>query len=181
MLKSRFEWVILILGVALLGGGWIAYSQEPAEITFDAAGLSEAPVAGYLAPAFTLTSMQGEEITLAGYQGKPVVLNFWASWCLPCRAEVPHFQDAAVKYNGQVVIVGIDQGEPRSLVSDFAAQFAITYPLLLDPDNDVNRQYRVRALPTTIFIDANGVVRELFTGIINRAVLQDRIEHLLQE
>jgi peroxiredoxin len=181
MLKSRFEWVILIIGIALLGGGWIAYSQEPAEVTFDAAGLTEAPVAGYLAPAFTLTSTQGEDISLADYQGKPVVLNFWATWCPPCRAEIPHFQDAAIKYNGLATIVGVDQGEPLSLVTDFAAQFAITYPLLLDPDNDVNRQYRVRALPTTVFIDANGVVREVFTGIINGAVLEDRIERLLQE
>lgn len=181
MLKSRFEWVILIVGIALLGSGWIAYSQEPAEIAFDAAGLTEAPIAGYLAPGFTLTSMQGEEISLADYQGKPVVLNFWATWCPPCRAEIPHFQDAAVKYNGQAVIVGVDQGEPLSLVSDFANQFGVTYPMLLDPDNDVNRQYQVRALPTTLFIDANGVVREVFTGIINGAVLEDRIEQLLRD
>jgi peroxiredoxin len=181
MLKSRFEWVILIVGIALLGGGWIAYSQEPAEVAFDAAGLTEAPIAGYLAPGFTLTSMQGEDISLVDYQGKPVVLNFWATWCPPCRAEIPHFQDAAVKYNGQAVIVGVDQGEPLSLVSDFANQFGVTYPMLLDPDNDVNRQYRVPALPTTLFIDANGVVREVFTGIINGAVLEDRIEQLLRE
>lgn len=181
MLKSRFEWVILLLGVALLGGGWIIYSQEPSEVTFDATGLSEAPVAGYLAPGFTLASVHGEEISLVDFQGKPVVLNFWATWCPPCRAEVPHFQDASIKYNGQAVIVGIDQGEPGALVTDFVAQFGLTYPMLLDPDNDVNREYRVRALPTTVFIDANGVVREVFTGIINAAVLEERIERLLQE
>ncbi|MFZ0545012.1 MAG: TlpA disulfide reductase family protein [Candidatus Promineifilaceae bacterium] len=181
MLKSRFEWVILILGIALIGGGWIAYSQEPTEVTFNADGLSEAPVAGYLAPSFTLTTLQGEEHSLADYQGRPIVLNFWATWCPPCRAEVPHFQDASRIYNGQVAIVGIDQGEPLSLVNDFAAQFGISYPLLLDPDNDVNRQYNVQALPTTVFIDSNGVIREVFTGIINSAVLQDRIEFLLQE
>lgn len=181
MLKSRFEWVILIIGIALLGGGWIAYSQEPAKVAFDAAGLTEAPVAGYLAPGFTLTSTMGEEVSLADYQGKPVVLNFWATWCPPCRAEIPHFQDAAQKYNGQAVIIGIDQGELQSQVTDFANQFGVTYPMLLDPSNDVNRQYQVRALPTTIFIDANGVVREVFTGIINGAVLEERIERLLQE
>ena len=181
MLKSRFEWVILLLGVALLGGGWIVYSQEAAEPAFNADGLSEAPIAGYLAPSFTLTSLQGEEVSLADYQGQPVVLNFWATWCPPCRAEIPHFQDASIKYNGQAAIIGVDQGEPRTLVSDFAAEFGVTYPLLLDPDNDVNRQYQVQALPKTVFIDANGVVREVFTGIINGAVLEDRIERLLQE
>ena len=74
-----------------------------------------------------------------------------------------------------------DVADPLSLVSDFAAQFSLTYPMLLDPDNDVNRQYRGLALPTTVFIDANGVVREVFTGIINGAVLEDRIDQLLQE
>jgi peroxiredoxin len=181
MLKSRFEWVILLVGVALLGGGWIAYSQEPAEVAFDSEELTEAPIAGYLAPAFTLDTYQGESVSLADFQGQPVVLNFWATWCPPCRAEVPHFQDAGLKYNGLATIIGVDQGEPNSLVSDFAAQFGVTYPMLLDPDNDVNRQYRVRALPTTVFIDSNGVVREVFTGIINGAVLEDRIERLLEE
>jgi peroxiredoxin len=181
MLKSRFEWVILIIGITLLGSGWIVYSREPAEATFNAEELTEAPIAGYLAPDFTLASLQGQEQSLSDYLGRPVVLNFWATWCPPCRAEIPHFQAASLKYNGQAAIIGVDQGEPASLVFDFASGFGITYPLLLDPDNAVNRQYRVVALPTTLFIDANGVVREVFTGIINNAVLEDRIEQLLRE
>jgi thiol-disulfide isomerase/thioredoxin len=118
---------------------------------------------------------------LADYRGQPVVINFWASWCPPCRAEVPHFQDASLKYNGQAAILGIDQGEPLPIVADFASAFRLSYPLLLDQDNAVNRQYGVAALPTTVFVDANGVVSEVYTGIINGAVLEDRIERLLAE
>lgn len=166
--------------LALLGGAWIVYSQEPVVDAAATAGVSEAPLAGYLAPDFTLNTIVGETVTLADFQGRPVILNFWATWCPPCRAEIPHFQEASVKYNGQVAILGIDQGEPANLVSDFAAGFNITYPLLLDPDNTANRLYNVQALPTTYFIDRQGLVREVYTGILNQAVLEDRIERLLK-
>ena len=181
MFNSRFTWSIIIVALALLGIGWIALSQEPVTSLDPGSDLTEAPIPGYLAPQFVLNSTVGEEISLEDYLGLPVVLNFWATWCPPCRAEVPHFQDASVKYNGRATIVGIDQGEPQSVVTDFANSFALSYPLLLDQDNSVNRQYGVSALPTTVFVDAQGVVREVYTGIINGAVLQDRIENLLDE
>lgn len=141
--------------------------------------MTEAPIAGYIAPQFTLTSTVGEEIALADYLGQPVVLNFWATWCPPCRAEMPHFQAASVKYNGQAMILGVDQGEPASIVSDFGSALNISYPLLVDQDNSVNRSYGVSALPTTVLIDSKGVVAEVITGIVNQAVLEDRIERLI--
>lgn len=179
--NSRLSWSILLMSLALLGIGWIAVSKEPINQGVESSDLKEAPIAGYLAPQFTLSSTLGEEIALADYLGQPVVLNFWATWCPPCRAEVPHFQDASVKYNGQAAIIGIDQGEPLPIVADFASTFNLTYPLLLDQDSAVNRQYGIAALPTTVFVDANGVIREVYTGIVNGAVLEDRIERLLVE
>ena len=179
MLKSRFGWAILLVGLSLLGLGWIAYSQEPAASLAGGQELTEAPIAGYIAPQFTLTSTLGEQIALTDYRGQPVVLNFWATWCPPCRAEMPHFQAASVKYNGQATVLGVDQGEPPSIVSDFGSALNITYPLLVDQDNSINRTYGVSALPTTVFIDGEGVVAEVFTGIVNQAVLEDRIERLI--
>ncbi len=181
MLKSRLFWAIALVVVALFGLAWIAYSQEPVAQTAGASGLTEAAIAGYLAPQFSLNNTYGEEVTLADFRGQPVVLNFWATWCPPCRAEIPHLQDASTKYNGQASIVGVDQGEPLSVVADFAASFGMTYPLMLDTELVVSRQYGVVALPQTYFIDADGVIREVYTGIINRAVLEDRIEKLLAE
>jgi len=178
---SRFSWAILTLAIFLLGLGWIVASQETAASSLESGGLTEAPIAGYLAPDFRLQNIQGQEVSLADYRGQPVVLNFWATWCPPCRAEVPHFQDAARKYNGQAAILGIDQGEPLAVVADFAATYGLTYPLLLDPSNVVNRDYGVAALPTTIFVGFDGVIREVYTGIINKAVLEDRVERLLAE
>jgi cytochrome c biogenesis protein CcmG, thiol:disulfide interchange protein DsbE len=181
MLRTRFRWSILLLALAVMGGSWIVLSQESTAAYGDVEGLIEAPAAGYLAPDFTLTTTLGQELTLSDLRGQPVVLNFWATWCPPCRAEMPEFQQASAKYNGQAVILGIDQGEPLSVVADFGNALGITYPLLLDLDNRVSRLYNVNALPKTLFLDANGVVRELYTGMVNRAVLEDRIERLLAE
>jgi len=171
----------LLIGLALLGLGWIVYSQEPGAALDGGDELTEAPVAGYLAPQFVLNSTVGDKVSLSDYRGQPVVLNFWATWCPPCRAEMPEFQEASVKYNGQAVVLGIDQGEPPSIVSDFGNSLGISYPLLIDQDNSVNRSYGISALPTTVFIDSQGVVREVFTGIVSKAVLEDRIERLIGE
>jgi peroxiredoxin len=180
MTANRYFWSVLLVALALLGGAWIAMSRAPAQQGASSA-LAEAPLAGYRAPEFTLTSTQGEEISLADFRGRPVVLNFWATWCPPCRAEMPEFQAASVKYNGQAAFLGVDQGEILPVVADYGAALGITYPLLLDQDNKVNRLYGVTALPTTVFVDGDGVVRELFSGIVSGAVLEDRIEHLLAE
>jgi peroxiredoxin len=181
MHKSRFGWAILIVIIGLLGIAWIAYSRVPPSSPGDLGEVTEAPLPGYRAPEFSLTTTIGEVVSLSDYAGRPVVLNFWATWCPPCRAEIPHFQESSVKYNGSAVILGVDQGEPLPIVSDFGSALGVTYPLLLDSDNAVNREYSVSALPTTVFIDGDGIVREVYSGIVNRAVLEDRIEKLLAE
>lgn len=177
----RFQWTILILLTVILGGSWILFSKEPVVNTTDLTGLVSAAQAGYLAPDFTLSSYLGEEISLRDYQEQPIVLNFWASWCAPCRLEMPHLQTVSEQFNGRVAILGTNQGESVAEISAFATELGLTFPLLVDTNGLVNREYDVRALPTTIFIDRDGVVREVFTGTLNQAVLEDRINRLLDE
>lgn len=86
-----------------------------------------------------------------------------------------------MKYNGRVAFLGVNQGEDAATVTDFGNQFNITYPLLVDQTSEINRLYNVRSLPTTIFIDGNGVVREVVVGIISQAVLEDRVQGMLTE
>jgi peroxiredoxin len=181
MLKSRFEWIILLIVAVLAGGAWIVMSQEPATTSPGTLTLQEAPIVGHPAPNFTLPSSLGEAVSLHDLAGQPVVLNFWATWCAPCRVEMPALQQASVAYNGRAAIIGINQGEARKNVTDFAAEYRITYPLLLDTDQQISQLYEVRGLPTTLFIDANGTVREVVIGAVTEAVLQDRIESLLAE
>lgn len=179
MPKSRFSWSLLLIGSLLLGIAWIMQSREAAEPAEAASSATEAPAVGHLAPDFTTESLSGDTFTLSDYRGQPVVLNFWATWCPPCRAEIPFFQAASRKYNGQVAVIGIDDGEPREIVAPFVADMGMTYPVPLDATSEVSRRYRVNSLPTTVFIDRTGVIQYIHIGILNQAVLDDQIAQLL--
>lgn len=179
MSRSRFTWSLYLLATLMLGSAWILYSREPVEESTAAESAVTAPVVGYQAPDFTVPTLSGETFTLSEQRGQPVVMNFWATWCPPCRAEIPFFQEAARKYNGQVAIVGVDDGEPAALVSSFVSELGMTYPIPLDEDSAVSRRYRVNSLPTTVFIDREGVIQNIHIGIISNAVLEEQITQLL--
>lgn len=186
MFRTRFERSILIIVVTLLGISWIEYSREPVNqpASFD---MAEAPLVGHLAPDFTLAQPTGESVTLTdfvdrtGDLGRPVVLNFWASWCGPCRIETPEFQRASLKYLNRVAFLGVNQGEAADVVTEFGISFGLSYPLLVDQSSDVSRLYDINSLPTTVFIDRKGVVREMFFGVLSQATLEDRLNKLLAE
>jgi cytochrome c biogenesis protein CcmG/thiol:disulfide interchange protein DsbE len=179
MLRSRFEWIIWIVVAALLGGAWIFVSKEEVKES-STLTLTEAPIVGHLAPDFTLQTPIGETVTLSDFRGQPVVLNFWASWCGPCRVEMPFFEQTQMKYNGKTAVIGVNQGESADIVQEFSIRQNISYPLLVDDDNSVNLDYNINSLPTTIFIDPNGVVQEVVVGIVNQAVLEDRVEKMMR-
>lgn len=186
MLNTRYERSILLLVLAIFGGGWIVFSRETIGEP-DNRTLTEAPIVGHLAPDFTLQTPRGETISLTDYVdrtgggGRPVVLNYWASWCGPCRVETPELQNASIRFGNQVAILGINQGESAQTVTEFGVSFGLTYPLLVDEDNEVNRLYGINGLPTSVFIDRNGVVREVFVGILSRATLEERLNRLKKE
>ena len=185
MLKSRFEWVILLLIVLLVGGAWIIDSRETVSDPQNFL-LTEAPLVGHLAPDFSAQTPANEPHALSDYidrdggNGRPVVLNFWASWCGPCRMEMPAFERASLKYADRAAVLGINQAESSETIQRFAQNTGVTYPLLVDEDWVVNNMYGVSNLPTTIFVDADGVIREVFVGTMNQAVLEDKINSLLQ-
>ena len=186
MLRSRFEWSILIMIVVLLGTAWIFDSRDSV-VQPENFLLTEAPIVGHFAPDFTAVTPDGQTYTLTdfvnrdGEDGQPVVLNFWASWCGPCRIEMPHFERASLKYDGRAVIWGVNQAEPAETIAKFGQHAHVTYPLLVDEDWTVNKQYSVSNLPTTIFVDGNGVIREVFVGTMNQAVLENKIDGLLEQ
>lgn len=178
-MRSRFGWTILILAVVLLGGAWTLVSRVPPGMV-NTTGLPPAPQIGHPAPDFSLHTADGLTVTLSGLRGQPVMINFWATWCPPCRAEIPHIQDASVRYAGRLTILGVDSGESEPLVADFAAHYGLTYPLPLDLDSAVSSRYQVYALPTTFFVDREGVIRDVFSGPMSAAALGDRLGRLLQ-
>jgi thiol-disulfide isomerase/thioredoxin len=103
------------------------------------------------------------------------VINFWATWCDPCRREMPALQATADHYADEVVVLGIDQGEAPATVAAFVAEYGLTYPILLDDDFTVGNGYNLRGMPTTFFIDAEGVIRHLWVGEMNRITLAEGI------
>jgi len=175
---NRLIGMIIFVAAVLLGLGWVVVTRVEPRVA-DHGELAEAAVPGYRAPDFALPSTSGETVALHA-ENRPVVLNFWATWCAPCRAEMPAFQRISQRYGDQIAVIGVNQRETPARVTSFALEVGTTYPLLLDEDGAVNGTYRIRALPTTVFIDADGVVQEVFSGILTEGALQEKIErHLL--
>lgn len=149
---------------------------------------------GALAPDFLLEELSGGEVRLSDYRGQAVVLNFWATWCKPCRTEMPQFVAAYEKYRSQgLVIIGLNMQEGKALIGPFAEDFGMEFPIAIDRDGEVGDRYRLLGLPTTFFIDREGVIRSMFTGpfleadrgtnvqgAIGQNDLETRIEEILQ-
>ena len=122
---------------------------------------------GSVAPPFTLPIYGGGlsgTIQLQALRGHPAVLNFWSESCIPCRAEMPFLERTYTQYaaHGEFGLLGINQADPRDDIAPFGREYRITYPLLFDPGGTVNAAYIVTAIPTTYFIDSQGIVRSVF-------------------
>ena len=182
-LAANLTGVRLYLAVALviaLGAAWTWFNRLP-EIA--ATPTLAQPHTGFAAPGFTLTSTQGESFTLAELKGKVVLVNFWATWCPPCRAEMPAL-DAAYRAHKDAgfVVLAVDQMESAELVNAFGAKYNLSFPLLLDGDGAINRQYLVSALPTSFFVDRRGVIRDMMIGgSMSREFIEGKIKTLLEE
>lgn len=173
---SRLRWNILILVVFLAGMGWIWVNRVPAGEAVAAAGsLPAAPAIGHPAPEISLVNTGGQSFSLSDLRGTPVVLNFWATWCPPCRAELPELQAASERLAGQVAIIGVNQGEAPADVQAFAGQLDLTFEIPLDVQMEASRRYQVRSLPTTFFIDRSGVIRQMQVGPLTEATLSQQL------
>lgn len=177
---SRHLFDSLAVALLILGGLW-TYASRMAPANLEQA--QAAPQAGFLAPDFTLGTLDGETITLSGLRGHPILLNWWASWCLPCRAEMPAMQRVYDEYRDDGFIVlaaNATSQDSRAAAQAFVDEFEFTYPILLDLDGSVASLYRLRAFPSSYFIDADGVISEVVLGgPMDEALLATRVEQLL--
>ena len=146
--------------------------------TGDAQGDSDSgdPEEDYAAPDFTVTDRDGNEVRLSDYFGKPIVLNFWASWCGPCKSEMPHFNEAAQRYDGDVIflMVNMTDGSRETVksASAFIEKQGYTFPVLYDTKSEAAYIYSVYSIPTTYFIDSEGTLIAGATGAIDSDTLE---------
>lgn len=183
MIAGSRHRVVASAALLVAGALWTLASRVPASAT--TGGQIPAPRQGFQAPDFTLETLEGSSIRLSNLRGQPVVLNFWASWCPPCRAEMPALQAAfeADGANGLVVLaVNTTFQDSRAAAAAFIEEFGLSFPIALDQDGTVSRQYQLRALPSTWFIDAAGVVRQVVVGgPMSEATIRSGAAALLEE
>jgi len=135
---------------------------------------------GNQARDFTLKSLDGRKVTLSDFQGDVVLINFWATWCAPCRAEIPDFEGAYQAHKDEgFVILGLNEQESPQVIESFIEELDMTYPALLDEQGQVMREYRVLGLPTSLLVDRHGVIQVRHTGTLAAAQLEAHLTKLL--
>ena len=134
---------------------------------------------------FTVQDWEGNMVKLSDFFGKPIVLNFWASWCPPCKAELPDFDDACKKYDGEVVFLMVNmtdnQMETVEVAKDFIKTYGYDFPVYFDVDYQAAMVYGVRSIPQTYFINAEGEAVATATGMISAAQLEQGIGMIYSE
>ena len=133
-----------------------------------------------MSPDFLLRTPDGADVRLSDLQGKPVLVNFWASWCTPCRQEMPEIVKAhSAHARSGLVVVGVDLQENADQVRSFAAEFGMTFPVVIDRNGGVADAWRIggpiQGIPSSYFIDAEGVVRARVFGPMTATVLADNL------
>ncbi|MDP9017098.1 MAG: TlpA family protein disulfide reductase [Candidatus Eremiobacteraeota bacterium] len=167
-------WVLaILLGLAVIAG--YAGTGKNGSRTIGPASLTGAP-----AQSFSVASLSGATSSLQAYRGHIVVMNLWASWCPPCRAEMPDLQRVWLAYkNRNVVVLGVNQGESPQRARDFAQSLGIHFPVLVDQDQQYGRVYAALGLPTTIIVDAHGTIVRGFDGALTFEQVEAAIKPLL--
>ncbi len=174
--------IILYILLLIAGASWMALSADPGNAS--ASGNISAPQAGFSAPDFTLKTPNGETYTLSALKGQAVLVNLWATWCPPCRAEMPAIERMYQEYKDRgftVLAVNMTSQDDPFAVVPFSQDHKLSFPILLDETNEVASAYQLRSLPSSYFIDRDGIINAVIIGgPMSEALLRTRIEAIIQ-
>lgn len=131
-------------------------------------------------PELALSSLTGKPVSLTAYAGHPVWVNFFATWCVPCKAELPEIEQRYKRLSaGGLVVYGVDQQEPAFAVKSFTAHFGVTYPIAIDP-GDAAIAFDIHTIPLSVFVDSSGIVRYIRIGQMQPAEMDEALRSILR-
>lgn len=180
--KKQFPVVPVVIGGALVLFAIVAMFSPNTESNA-ASQNSVVPMAvNYAAPELSLQNLAGETESLADYLGQVVLVNNWATWCPPCKAEMPTLVAYHNEHNADgFSVIAVEAGEPADVVAQFAKDFGMKFPVWLDPNGEALNAFRNGSLPNSYVIDRTGTVRYAWTGEISRAMLEKYVTPLIAE
>lgn len=185
---SHRRWNLLLAGTLLAGLLFIAAtrvrSQEPATLpgARGEVATTPAPLVNHPAPDFTLRDLSGAPVELAELRGQVVLINVWATWCPPCRAEMPAIQAVYEQQRDRgFTVLAVNVREDGPTVGAYMERSGLTFPALLDGDGAVSGAYRASVYPSSFFVDRDGVIRAVYRGPMARSVIAGTVEQLLAE
>ena len=162
--------LVLVLGLILLAA--VGCKTTPNE------GVRISPEIGAMAPEFNLVNTAGEKVALSDHRGQVVLINFWATWCPPCRQEMPGIQSQFEMHNGDLVVLAIDDAEPTDLVAAFRDELGLGFEPLLDTRSQISSLYQVRAFPTSMFVNEHGIIQFVHIGFMAESQLDEYLEQM---
>jgi peroxiredoxin len=183
--SKRALWIILgtLAGISCLGIAFFACFVLGVGSLFGlgaatgAGGFMSAVSEGELASDFTVETLDGEQVSLSDWRGTVVAVNFWTTTCPSCLVEMPVLQDANDRYaDDELVILAISDRESAARVQAYIDEYPWTFPILLDPRGQVSNQYAIRAYPTTVWVDAEGVIRAVHVGTLSEHDIRGYVE-----
>lgn len=187
LVLTRSQWNTLFAVTLLFGSSFVVATRAvPGAVGVAlvprGAGGSPAPQTDRPAPDFTLQGLDGKPVTLRQLKGQVVLINMWATWCPPCRAEMPTIEASYQRYRAQgFTVLAVNLQEDPQTVATFMRQRGLTFPALLDRDAGVSNLYRTSVLPSSFFVDRRGVIRAVYRGPMPRSVIAGTVEQLLAE
>lgn len=177
--------IIATVAVGIIIAGLVWFFDSPGSglsesVNLTASASGPAPRVGEPAPDFEVQGLDGESIRLSDFRGRPVWINFWATWCPPCRAETPDIQEVYEERQSEgLVIIALSIGEDADTVRGYVERTGTTFTMGLDRDTAVSANYRIVGIPTHFFVDRNGVLQDYRIGSMSKKTMDKKVDAIL--